>query len=149
MINFKDEKGAALVLTLLMITLLLLFFTTLSGQVIQTTRQVTTIEKYTDAELISQMGVTYAQEYIRDILQNYEFDGIENLETKINETREELKKVELDNDNKRYFEIDFPSSNFIQQEEEGEKMFFTYTSKGTALDKTVSTDDTITIELRE
>ncbi len=67
MINYKSEKGAALVLTLMIITLFFIFILTQFYQITNTTKQVTTMEKQIDARLVAEMGV----DYFRDAVQRY------------------------------------------------------------------------------
>lgn len=62
--KFREEKGAALVLTIMMITLFLVFILGLFTQVTSTTKQVTTMEKKIDAQLVAEMGVTYFQRLV-------------------------------------------------------------------------------------
>lgn len=65
--NFKSEKGAALVLTLMIITLLFIIILTQFYQITNTTKQVTTMEKQIDARLAAEMGV----DYYRASVENY------------------------------------------------------------------------------
>lgn len=143
--NLKGERGAALVLTLLMITLLLLFVTMLSGQVIQTTKQVTTTEKRIDAELVSQMGLSYVQAVLDTYEYNEEQDAMDYLSTKLDEY------LQISNtgnpllvlDEARQFEIDLPDP--LPEVIEGENLDVTYRSIGRSMDQTIETNDTITI----
>ncbi|WP_099158764.1 hypothetical protein [Virgibacillus ndiopensis] len=62
--KFKNETGAALVLTMLIITIFLIFVTVQVTQAVNSTKQVTTMEKKIDAELVAKMGVDYFQQLI-------------------------------------------------------------------------------------
>ncbi|MCG3420175.1 hypothetical protein [Oceanobacillus jordanicus] len=143
--NLKGERGAALVLTLLMITLLLLFVTLLSGQVIQTTKQVTTTEKRIDAELVSQMGI----DYVQSVLETYEYNEVQDvmdyLSTKLDEYLQISKTGNpiLILDEVRQFEIELPDP--LPEVIEGEDLEVTYRSIGRSMDQTIETNDTITI----
>ncbi|MFZ3578207.1 hypothetical protein [Virgibacillus sp. DJP39] len=59
MIRFKNEDGAALVVTLMIVTLLLLFILTQFYQVTNTTKQVDTVGHTIDARSIAEMGIDY------------------------------------------------------------------------------------------
>ncbi|GAQ19429.1 type II secretory pathway, component PulK [Oceanobacillus picturae] len=143
--NLKGERGAALVLTLLMITLLLLFVTLLSGQVIQTTKQVTTTEKRIDAELVSQMGI----DYVQSVLDTYEYNEVQDvmdyLSTKLDEYLQISKTGNpiLILDEARQFEIELPDP--LPEVIEGEDLEVTYISIGRSMGQTIETNDTITI----
>ncbi|CDO01627.1 hypothetical protein BN988_00062 [Oceanobacillus picturae] len=143
--NLKGERGAALVLTLLMITLLLLFVTMLSGQVIQTTKQVTTTEKRIDAELVSQMGI----DYVQSVLDTYEYNEVQDvmdyLSTKLDEYLQisKTRNPILILDEARQFEIELPDP--LPEVIEGEDLEVTYRSIGRSMDQTIETNDTITI----
>ncbi|ASK62962.1 hypothetical protein CFK37_12825 [Virgibacillus phasianinus] len=63
--RLNNEHGAALVLTLFIVTIMLLFILTLSYQVINTTKQVTTVEKNMDAEHLAKMGVEYYYQWVK------------------------------------------------------------------------------------
>ncbi|MGP4108306.1 hypothetical protein [Virgibacillus sp. L01] len=67
MINYKSENGAALVLTLMIITLFFIFILTQFYQITNTTKQVTTMEKQIDARLAAEMG----SDYYRDVVKKY------------------------------------------------------------------------------
>ncbi|MEC5421933.1 hypothetical protein QGM71_00305 [Virgibacillus sp. C22-A2] len=58
---YRNEKGAALVLTMMIITLFLVFIMAQFTQIINTTRQVTTMEENIDARLIAGMGIDYVE----------------------------------------------------------------------------------------
>lgn len=64
--NWKQEKGAALILSLFIITLFLLFFLTLSTQLINTNKQVNQMDVRLDAQLIAEMGTTYVQQQTKE-----------------------------------------------------------------------------------
>ncbi|WP_042223227.1 hypothetical protein [Oceanobacillus manasiensis] len=141
--GLKGEKGAALVLTLLIITLILLFITTLSGQVIQTTKQITTVEKRTDAELVAQMGIDYVQAVLDMYTYNEEQNALEYLQERLEGTLSisSLEHPEVILGDGRRFEINLPDPP--AKVEDGLEV--EYKIYGTAQGQTVRTDDTITI----
>ncbi|RYG74915.1 hypothetical protein EU245_01675 [Lentibacillus lipolyticus] len=65
--KLKNEKGAALVLTLMIITLFLVFITVQFYQITNTTKQVSTTEKQIDARLIAEMGVDYYRGRVNNV----------------------------------------------------------------------------------
>ncbi|MFD2627890.1 hypothetical protein [Oceanobacillus kapialis] len=136
--NVKSEKGAALVLTLMFIALALLFITTLSGMVVQTTKQVTTMEKRNDAELVAQMGV----DYVQALLDDYERSEAQDLLTYL--TDHIPKNVLIGANGDRQFEIELPREILLQDGYE-----VTFTSIGTAQGQTVETEGTIEITINE
>lgn len=95
--NFKNEKGMALVLTLFIVTLMLLFALTLFSQVINTTKQVTTIEKNIDARNVAEMGIEY---YYQKIKHKHEQDTSKDIQDII----ELINKDQVSFDN-RSFEL--------------------------------------------
>ncbi|WP_156291463.1 hypothetical protein [Oceanobacillus salinisoli] len=62
--KLKNERGFALVLTLMIISLLLLFVLSLFTQITNTTKQITTMEKHINAGNIADMGVIYFQKLV-------------------------------------------------------------------------------------
>lgn len=140
--NLKGEKGAALVLTLLMITLIILFITVLTGQVIQTKKQVTTMEKRIDAELLSQMGIQYVQEYVYESLETYKYVDDENLEKELLNMIQV--NVVIDNKEGRNFETEFIEFTSI---DDG-NFEITFESIGTADGQAVETEGTINITIK-
>ncbi|MBP1947789.1 hypothetical protein [Virgibacillus litoralis] len=138
MINFKSEKGAALVLTLMIITLFLVFILTQSYQITNTTRQVTTMEKQIDARLIAEMGV----DYYRSFVQNYiEGEGITKPDNVyITEINLPQNPVKLDSKDHKF---SIQDSHIEEQTEE--KVMIKFSSIGTAYNKEKEIEDTIII----
>lgn len=62
--KFKNEQGAALVFTLMIVTLLLLFILTQFYQITNTTKQINTVEHTIDARLVAEMGIDYYRSQI-------------------------------------------------------------------------------------
>ncbi|MFD1171296.1 hypothetical protein [Oceanobacillus picturae] len=147
--NLKGEKGAVLVLTLLMVTLIILFITALTGQVIQTTKQVTTMEKRIDAELVLQMGIDYVQAVLDAYEYNEEQDAMEYLEEKLGEHLQTVDNgnTQLKLDDERKFEINLPDP--LPAVKEGEDIEVTYTIIGIAQGQTAETKDKIKITFTE
>lgn len=81
---WSNEKGAALVMTVMIVTIILLFVMTLLYQITNTSRQVQKGKSITVAEQIAAMGVDYYQSYAK-----------ENLPT-VYETEDEVRLPDLD-----------------------------------------------------
>ncbi|SHF78879.1 hypothetical protein [Ornithinibacillus halophilus] len=136
--SFKNETGAALVLTIMIITLFLLFLMTLFFQITNTTKQITTIEENLVAEQIAEMGVDYYHAYIEKNLPDTISD-IEELDISSGVLLNH--EVELD-DNYSFF-IDTTSID-----EEANKIYFTVTAViDKAKGKQSNTNSTITINV--
>ncbi|SDQ43285.1 hypothetical protein SAMN05216232_1576 [Virgibacillus subterraneus] len=138
MINFKSEKGAALILTLVIITLFLVFILTQFYQITNTTKQVTTMEKQIDARLIAEMGV----DYYRSFVQNYiDDEGITDPgEVYITEINLPQNPVKLDSKDHKFSIND----SHIEERTE-EKVTIKFISIGTAFNKEKEIKDTIII----
>ncbi|MGJ9457206.1 hypothetical protein [Oceanobacillus sp. CF4.6] len=148
--TYRNEKGAALVLTVMIITLFLVFILGLFTVVTNTTKQVTTMEKQIDAQLVAEMGVTYFQRLV-EINQHL-------LEEKMNENPEEdeltnvvqlfiddlLSSVEqpVHVDENRTYEITFEGYN------EDEKSIH-FKSVGAVTDAEATSNGTIVINITE
>ncbi|WP_010099176.1 hypothetical protein [Ornithinibacillus scapharcae] len=65
---WNNEKGAALVMTVMVITLILLFVMALFFQITNTTKQIQKGKSITVAEQIAAMGVDYYQTYVKENL---------------------------------------------------------------------------------
>lgn len=66
--TWNNEKGAAIVMTVMVITIILLFVMTLFYQITNTTKQVQKEKNITVAEQIAAMGVDYYQTYSNEHL---------------------------------------------------------------------------------
>lgn len=127
MIKLKNEQGAALVLTLFIVTLMLLFALTLFYQVTNTTKQVTTVEKNIDARNIAEMGVEYYYQKIK-----YLYEQGSTIEEIIEQIHDD-DRIVISED--RYFKltaIDNANSNKIS-----------ITCTGTAFEKDVTVENEI------
>lgn len=62
--RYSNERGAAFVLTILLITLALLFLMTLFYQILNTTKQVDTMGENVQARHIAEMGLDYYEQMI-------------------------------------------------------------------------------------
>jgi predicted PurR-regulated permease PerM len=88
-----NEHGAALVLTVMIITLILLFVLMLFTQVTNTARQVKTTEEHLIASHIAEMGVDYYQQLVQESIPN-QVSSVEEIITFIpNPTGDPLEKV--------------------------------------------------------
>lgn len=129
--KFRNESGAALVLTLLIVTLFLLFILTQFYQVTNTSKQVNTIEHSIDARLIAEMGVDYYRSQI---------DQFKNQES-INAFTDDLStNVQLDPN--RQFTITL--TNISETEDQ---IIIQITSTGIAFDKKKTIKDELLINL--
>ncbi|WP_156643961.1 hypothetical protein [Lentibacillus sp. JNUCC-1] len=135
--HLKNERGAALVLTIMIITLMLLFTLTLTYQVMNTRKQVETTEETIEARSLAEMGVTYYQTLVDETLDGQEFETIQDVVNKLPEPPE--KTIE----NNTYFEI----TNVTQNEISEDELEITFTSIGTAQDRTAEIEQSITITL--
>ncbi|WP_164668371.1 hypothetical protein [Virgibacillus doumboii] len=137
--RLSGERGAALVMTLFIIILLMLSVLTLFYMVTNTTKQVTTMEKNIQAEHMADMGI----DYVRTLVDNYEHNEKSSLEDYlINELPAE--KVLIDSSN-RFLKIVLPPEGINIDENSNEPIEFTYTSIGTAFGKEKKIEDTIEI----
>ncbi|WP_249870868.1 hypothetical protein [Oceanobacillus saliphilus] len=147
--TLRNEKGAALVLTIMIITLFLVFILGLFTVVTNTTKQVTTMEKQIDAQLIAEMGVTYFQRVVekskpelQEKIQNNPEEVDRIIETHTTTLIDSLDNpVTIDGD-RRTFEITFEDYN----EEERRISFH---SIGTANNVKATANGTIVITISE
>ncbi|WP_163971639.1 hypothetical protein [Oceanobacillus halotolerans] len=131
---YTNEKGFALVLTLMMITLMLTFVLVQFTQITNTTRQVATTEEQIDARLMAEMGV----DYYRGL-----FDTFNQDEHSIEEFLDDLpRSVEKTIDSRHQFQI-----NLDEGEPNLDDNTITYTSTGIAHDREHEIEDTITINI--
>lgn len=68
--KLRGEQGAALVVTMFIITIMLLFVSAQLFQVTNTRKQVSTMEKKIMAEHMAEMGIDYYRALIQNIEQN-------------------------------------------------------------------------------
>ncbi|MFB4166723.1 hypothetical protein [Virgibacillus sp. JSM 102003] len=138
MINYKSENGAALVLTLMIITLFFIFILTQFYQITNTTKQVTTMEKQIDARLVAEMGV----DYYRDAVQNYVEDAglTEPGDVNIAEITLPQNPVKWDSGKRKFLIKD----SYIKERTE-DQLTVKFISVGTALSKQKKIEDTIII----
>lgn len=136
--NFKSEKGAALILTLMIITLFFIFILTQFYQITNTTKQVTTMEKQIDARLVAEMGV----DYYRDVVQKYIDDAelTEPGDVNIAEITLPQNPVKWDSGNHKFFIKD----SYIEEKTE-DQVTVKFTSVGTVHSKEKKIEDTIII----
>ncbi|MUK86851.1 hypothetical protein GMD78_00350 [Ornithinibacillus sp. L9] len=137
--RFRNESGAALVLTLMIITLILLFVLTLFYQIANTTKQVTTMEKQIISEQIAEMGVDYYRSYTKATIPETISASSEILLPDI-ELQEE---VILDSEGKFKYWIE---TQEIATRSENEIMI-NFTTVGEAYGKITTIDSSITIQI--
>lgn len=65
--RYSNERGAALVLTLLLTTLALLFLLTLFYQILNTTKQVDTMDENVRARHVAEMGLDYYEQLVKQL----------------------------------------------------------------------------------
>ncbi len=136
--RLSNERGVALVLTLMMITLILLFVLTLLYQVTNTTRQVATMEENIDARLVAEMGVDYYQELVNGYVQNQKVEKVQTIKLPA-----APRKYRLDGDHAFSIKVDNRAN--INEE----KLKIAFTSEGTAHGRTEEVHQTITITLKK
>ncbi|RKQ29885.1 hypothetical protein D8M06_16845 [Oceanobacillus halophilus] len=142
MIKLKDEKGAALVLTILIITLLMVTILGLFKQVTNTTKQITTMEKDIVSQHIAEMGVDYYHAYTESFLPNTISD-ISKITLPDIDIQE---KVILDSQKNFVFWIE---SHELDPESSEENIIINFTSIGEAYGKTTTIDSSVTINIAE
>ncbi|MFC3040117.1 hypothetical protein ACFOGI_07615 [Virgibacillus xinjiangensis] len=120
----RNDRGAALVMVMLIITLFLVFIMTMLTQVTNTARQVATTEEQADARLVAEMGV----DYVEFILAQGRMDA-ETLEELLNEI-----DMELDKDREFRIEVTRSQSGSLD-----------YKSVGRSGNQDVEIENTITI----
>lgn len=81
--KYKNEQGAALVLTMFIITILLLFVSAQLFQVTNTRKQVSTMEKKIMSEHMAEMGI----DYYRALIEHIEQDPNKPIEDYVNKIR--------------------------------------------------------------
>lgn len=128
----KSEKGAALILTIMIITLFFVFILVLFTQVTNTMKQVTTMEKKIDAQLMAEMGV----DYIEAVLNDFQTSDSKSLDDFIEEIPKS--RVYMDSDNERYFEIVIQPFNINDKPES-----ILYESKGVVFGNESTIENTI------
>lgn len=129
--NLNNEKGAALVLTLMIITLFLVFIMGQFYQVTNTTKQVTTMEKQIDAHLMAEMGVDYFHAFL-----NENYDQEDPLADFI-EKNLPITKI-IDEEEQHQFEISIDDQTDYDSQ-------ITYISTGDAFGEEEAIEGTITI----
>lgn len=65
--RYLNERGAALILTLLLTTLALLFILTLFYQILNTTKQVDTMDDNVRARHVAEMGLDYYEQIVHQL----------------------------------------------------------------------------------
>ncbi|WP_106496913.1 hypothetical protein [Lentibacillus sp. Marseille-P4043] len=135
--NFKNQRGAAFVITLMIITLFLLFILTQFHQVTNTTKQVTIVEKTLDAQLIAEMGVDYYRELVDKYIQDEEIKDPNKI------TLPEPNPPTIDSNHA------YQISAYKMIEKSDTKVIITFRSTGIAFDKEKQIDDKITIHFAE
>ena len=70
--RWKSEDGAALILTVMCLTLILLSIAVLVPQITTTAKQVKTMEENLDARNLAQMGIVYHQRFIQKNIEELE-----------------------------------------------------------------------------
>ncbi|MEN2765561.1 hypothetical protein [Ornithinibacillus xuwenensis] len=139
MMNSNKESGATLVMTLLMITLVLLFILTLFYQILNTTKQITLTEKKLIAEQIAAMGIDYYHAYVEETMPEAFSDSNEVVLPDI----PLQEKILLDNSGDFSFWIKQHSLHHVSESE----MEIDFTSVGEALGEVTEVDSSITITI--
>ncbi|GAA0447685.1 hypothetical protein GCM10008983_27180 [Lentibacillus halophilus] len=134
--RLRNERGAALVLTLMMITLILLFVLTLLYQVTNTTRQITTMDENIDAHLVAEMGVDYYQTLVHERVKGQAVEKVQDIDWPETPTNYPI-------DDNRTFSIKIDQRDNTNKE----KTEIEFTSEGKAHGRTETIEQSITITL--
>jgi type II secretory pathway component PulK len=152
--QMKDEKGAALILTVLIITLLMVGIMALFTQITNTTRQISTMEQQIDAQLVAEMGVTYYQKVIKNhqngivTIVNENISDPQKLKREIKDFINDYKAEVLVDGDQRKFEIELKEDPEYDEESKEIIIKFTSTSNGQAFRKSKSIDGQIILQLQ-
>ncbi|MFC4556686.1 hypothetical protein ACFO3D_00510 [Virgibacillus kekensis] len=143
MSNLKSERGAVLVVTLMVITLLMLFILAQFSQVSNTTKQVATMEENIDAQLIADMGV----EYYYQLVMNYHDKQrpVSSLKDFVAHLPENVPEVAIDNNHS--FKITQLQTEPEVITNETATITIIYTSEGKAFRAVETKEGQITINL--
>ncbi|WP_430784794.1 hypothetical protein VBD025_09410 [Virgibacillus flavescens] len=132
-------------LTLMIITLFLLFIMTQFQLIINTTKQVTTMEKQINAELIAEMGIDYYREVVDSYIRENDITNAEDLEP----PRPSSSDIpSLDSSNNYHYQITNITKPDITEFENRVEVAISFTSTGTANNKTESIEDVINITFK-
>ncbi|WP_042146379.1 hypothetical protein [Paucisalibacillus sp. EB02] len=134
--NNRKEDGVALVFTLMIVTLVLLFILVISNQILNTNKQITKMEKQIISEQIAQMGVDFYRAAIKKNLPK-EFNKDE-----LKLPNMQLDEVVLDNENNFAFLIKNPTLDETE-------MVIRFTSVGKAYDEVSEIESSIIINIVE
>jgi hypothetical protein len=140
--NVNKETGATLVMTLMIITVILLFLLTLFYQITNTTKQVKKMEHITVSEQIAEMGIDYYRAYAKtvmpEVFENQDEVTLPNIPLQ--------EKVALDSEDGHYsFWIKSHSLTKVSESE----MLLTFVSVGEAYEEVSEVESSIRINVVE
>lgn len=145
--KYRNEQGVALVLTMFIITILLLFISAQFFQVTNTRQQVSTMEKHIMAEHMAEMGV----DYYRALIESIEHDATDQIKeyiTKIKTVKEDVLHQTITSTEKqgnRSYLID--KITISEPSDESGAIEISFNSTGTAYEKSKTINSTITINI--
>lgn len=147
--NWRNERGAVLVISLLFITIVLLLLLVLFQQATSTFGQVSVMEKRIQAKHMADMGLTYYKQAIfsekatlEEVASSVGIDGVVEVVEEINATIPLHVQIESD---KLYFEIDQIT---ITEENENE-ITIQYRITGIADERKVQEENEIILSITE
>ncbi|MGM8212359.1 hypothetical protein ACLIBH_06120 [Virgibacillus sp. W0430] len=145
--KYQNEQGAALVLTLLLITLITLLLLGQFYQVTNTAGQVATMEKNIESRHLAEMGVEYYQQLIAskqaELTEAAQASGFQGVEEKLQEWNgTEVLTVQVEGERK-YFTIE----NVTLDQQTENEIIVEFTSLGTANGKEVRENNEIIITI--
>lgn len=142
MTKYKNEQGAALILTMFIITILLLFTSAQLFQVTNTRKQVNTMEKSIMAQHMAEMGVDYYRALLDSIEEGA--DDFESLEDFAKELPTDKITRSIDsniNNGNRSYEVTITEP--YQYESDIVTIHFTSKGKAYGVEKTIKSTITI------
>ncbi|MGM8364547.1 hypothetical protein ACLIBG_03590 [Virgibacillus sp. W0181] len=145
--KYHNEQGAALVMTLLFITVLILLLLGQFYQVTNTAGQVSTMEKSIEARHMADMGIDYYQqmvaskrEILEEVAEDSGFQGVKSAIEELNNT--ETLNSEMGSGNKS-FEIE----QITIEQTSDDEITIQFNSKGMASEKEINEESEIIISI--
>lgn len=148
MSKYKNEEGAALILTMFIITILLLFVSAQLFQVTNTRKQVNTMEKSIMVGHMAEMGVDYYRSFVKNIEQDPSeplTKYVANLKSALNKEIKQLVSSSSNGDDRSYGII----TDNVDTEVTDNEIIIEFTSIGKAYDMEKKIESTITISVIE
>ncbi|OZU89721.1 hypothetical protein CIL03_00850 [Virgibacillus indicus] len=151
--KFNNEQGAALVITLFIVTILLLLVLSLFYQVTNTTKQITATEENMGAIQIAEMGIVYYEQVIEAEKQHLEQvlneNGEDALLDELNRINNSLKeKVNFNDSKNRFFKLSIDTNSpRIETSDSQSKIIIKFNSIGKVSSREKMVDSEIVINI--